>query len=171
MSDAASTTDTVTLDVAIESADYVALMKYLVRGPQKSLMFKCRLLTSAALCTLLVLAAVDRPFWAFAVAYAALFVLAINARILRNGRFKVVEDAFTGHFTADAEGLTVQRPGISSRMLWRAYEEIVVTPERLILRLTSASAHLIPTRCFARPDDLERFLAFARAARIGVTLK
>jgi hypothetical protein len=68
------------------------------------------------------------------------------------------------NFRFSSDGVGVANALVSGSFLWQAYWKAAETRHGFLVFLANNRAHILPKRCFASSEDMERFREIVRAA-------
>jgi hypothetical protein len=160
--------DRVIVQVSVVAADIRAFRGYLVAGPQMAILHRNRRLYLAA-CFVggAALSFTDFRWTALAIISPIALFAALLRRSSATAQFELIRPTFEGELTADANGLTLTRPGVTSHVDWSALHELVVTDALLFARSNPVGGYVIPKRCLRDAGDVDRLIRWRMAAKVG----
>lgn len=161
--------DRVVVRLSVTAADLKAFSSYVATGPEMAIFHRNRRLYMAMCFVGGASFAFTDLYWMLpAITVPIAVVSVLLRRSSADARFEMIRPGFEGDLTADANGLTLVRPGVMSHVYWSALQELVVTDTVLIARTNALGGYVIPKRCLHDAGDVDRLIRWRVAAKAGI---
>lgn len=155
------------VDVKVNPDDLKSYQGYMKRLPinRRTVRSTIALNLAVSAVFLVGLFSVGAGTWGVWLMYGAYLGQPLVCRLVLGRNRAAVAETFNGRLTIEPSALTMERPGLTSRVLPTAIADVTATERHFFVSIDTGRGWVIPRRCFTNAESLARAETILREIR------